>query len=494
MKPRTIKIGVIAAAGKGTRAYPRTSFIPKPLFTFEQETILEKNVQLMFKTLGVKKLYIVVGHLKEMVLEEIERIRRKYPQFDIESANWTQKGLAADIASLEGRIHDDFVVILGDEFYYGTNHEILLTDWKKHPRGQSIIGILESSLLSDIRKNYSVELEGARIKNLVEKPENPPNNLLGLGTYVFTPEFFSHFKATPPSKRSGVIELTDVIDKMARETGEVYASIFKGRYFNINSLADYYTASYLIRSDKFPQYKISLVVPSFNNPSTLTDVLRDFHPHVHEIVVMDMGSDTPHVPRVSKVRSMTAAHRTRGLYNAQAIYNAMEQCRGDIIVLVPPDGSFRARDLPKLLEYLKDCDMVVGTRTTRQLIEQGANLRPIYRWLNVALGKAVEILWWGQEPRFTDIGCMYRAIWRDSFMKIMPDLKSPGKTYSVEMMIEVVRYHMRCVEIPVSFYKRYGALPEDSASELWKYFFSVLFLIFSRRFGIFRVLGRLFGQ
>ena len=44
-----IKIGVIAAAGKGTRAYPRTTFIPKPLFQIDGKSILAHNIDLLIK-------------------------------------------------------------------------------------------------------------------------------------------------------------------------------------------------------------------------------------------------------------------------------------------------------------------------------------------------------------------------------------------------------------------------------------------------------------
>ena len=172
----------------------------------------------------------------------------------------------------------------------------------------------------------------------------------------------------------------------------------------------------------------------------------------------------------------------RNVHHAPAIMQGMQKATGDILLLVPADGSFRAGDLPKLLEYLKDCDMAVGTRTTRQLMEQGSNLSALYRWLNVFFGKLVEIFWWGQEPRFTDIGCLYRAIWKDSFLKIAPELKARDKTYSIEMMIEIMRYHMRCIEVPVTFYRRYGTLQDETIKERWKYFFSVIYVILSRKF------------
>ena len=341
---RKIEVGVIAAAGKGTRAYPRTSFIPKPLFTFENQSILERNVELMFRTIGVKKLFIIVGHLQELVLGEVDRIRRKYPDREIETAQWTKKGLGADVASLRGRFTGDFALVLGDEFYYNTNHEELARLWKSKPAADSLIAVLPSLFISDIRKNYSVVPKGTRVVDLVEKPQNPPNNLLGLGSYVFSQRYFEYFDKTPPSSRSGVVELTEVIDLMSREL-EVHGVKLTGTYYNINSLADYYAANYVIRTDKFAQYKISLVVPSLNNAATLPDVLSDFEKHVDEIIVVDMGSDdgTPDLVRgrKAKVFRESAPKEFFSVNYAPAIYAAMRQCQGDIIVLAPADGSFR---------------------------------------------------------------------------------------------------------------------------------------------------------
>lgn len=488
MPRRIVEYGVIAAAGKGTRAVPRTSYIPKPLFLFEKETLLERNVDIQVRILKVKELFIIVGHLKEQVIEEIERLRKKYPQCRIHTANWTGRGLAADVASLRGRIDGDFSLILGDEFYIGTNHQELLRVWGRRRNAEALIAIQRSDLLSEIRKNYSVELAGTRVKNLVEKPEDPPNHLLGLGTYVFSPAYFSFFDSTPPSQRSGVVEITDVIDKMARES-EVHAALLKGRYFNINSLADYYAATYRIRSEQFSQYRVSLVIPSHNDARTIQDVIRDFRPHVDEILVADMGS-TDETVRMARASGavVVAAEARPGLKNPHAdalnpelIRSACRKARGDIVVLTAADGSFRANDMPRLLEYLRDSDMAVGTRTTRQLTEQGANMSPLSRWANVALGKLVELLWWNLEPRFTDVGCPFRAFWKESFLRTSGRLTSADGAYLAEMMIEIVRFQMRCIEIPVAFYKSYAGNRTSTTRERWKYLLSTLRLIFSRR-------------
>ncbi|NJN50906.1 MAG: hypothetical protein HC809_03100, partial [Gammaproteobacteria bacterium] len=76
-------------------------------------------------------------------------------------------------------------------------------------------------------------------------------------------------------------------------------------------------------------------------------------------------------------------------------------------------------------------------------------------------GKLVEILWWGQEPRFTDIGCLYRAIWKDSFEKIAHELEAKNKTFSLEMMIEI----MRCFMVPLSRKERESERARESVEQ-----------------------------
>lgn len=488
MKEKRIRVGVIAAAGRGTRAYPRTTYIPKPLFRFEKKSLLYRNAEIMFGKLKVRKLYVIVGHLKEQIFEEVDLIRRHFPDREIETSLWTTRGLASDIAVLQNEIGEDFAVILGDEFYHLADHRRLTALWARRKKALAAIACSSVNRISDIRKNYSVELRGNRVVRLIEKPQDPPNRVIGLGSYLFSPAFFEYYDHTPPSGRSGVVELTEVIDRMARESGEVYAENIGGRYFNINSLVDYYAVNYELRSEKFNRYKISLIIPTLNNAATLPDVLGDFKSAVHEIIVVDMGSRdrTTRLAAAARARLIHWKEGTKsGVHSGRAINHALSQASGDILVLVSADGSFRAHDLPKLLEYLKDCDMVIGTRTTRQLIEQGANLSSLYRWLNVAFGKLVEIMWWDQEPRYTDIGCIYRALWRDSYEQMRGDLRADNRTFSLEMMIEILRRHMRCIEIPVSYYRHTGEVTAETLGSRWKYFFSVFRLILSRRFPLF---------
>jgi glycosyltransferase involved in cell wall biosynthesis len=166
-----------------------------------------------------------------------------------------------------------------------------------------------------------------------------------------------------------------------------------------------------------------------------------------------------------------------------ALQRGLDEARGEIVILTEADGSFSPLDLPKLLEYLKDCDMAIGTRTTRQLIEQGANMGRLARIINIIFGKLIELFWWGQEPRFTDVGCTYRAIWKSSYEKIRPYVLSSGPAYSPDMMVGILICKLRVIEIPVTYRRRRGGESKHSGNffQLAKTALQMLKVIVHRR-------------
>jgi hypothetical protein len=157
----------------------------------------------------------------------------------------------------------------------------------------------------------------------------------------------------------------------------------------------------------------------------------------------------------------------------------LDACSGDILCAVEGDGSFSPRDVPKFLEYLKEADLVVGTRTTRQLVHQGTNMRGVVRLGHIALAKVLEVAWWGYGPSFTDVGCTYRAIWGSTYRLIRPLLVKQGPEYAVELLLETLKCRKRVVEIPINFrLPRKGMKKKDQTLTTA---FAMMSLILTRR-------------
>ena len=155
----------------------------------------------------------------------------------------------------------------------------------------------------------------------------------------------------------------------------------------------------------------------------------------------------------------------------------MNAATGDYIVLVEADGSFRAKDVVKLLCYLQDAGMVMGTRTTKQMVEQGANMRFMLRWGNVFMAKFLQLCWMRpSEPRFTDVGCTFRSLSRDTWHKVRARTREEGPAFSPEMMCAALQARCRVIEVPVSYGTRMGGESKHSdtfrrqATLAWKMF------------------------
>ncbi|NQT23660.1 MAG: glycosyltransferase family 2 protein [Candidatus Omnitrophica bacterium] len=257
------------------------------------------------------------------------------------------------------------------------------------------------------------------------------------------------------------MEITDTLDIAARREKKVYPFFLDGEYVNVNNLDDLNLANYILRSQHFDKRKLSLVIPAYNEAESIGYVIDDFKNKVDEIIVADNNS-VDDTAKLAKERGATVYTRAFKGYG-DALRFGMEKASGDILVLTEADGSFRSRDLNKMLEYIKDADMVIGTRTTKQMVEQAANMSFLLRWGNVIAAKFLELLWLRtDQPRLTDLGCTYRAIWKKAYSKIKNSLKANGPEFSPEMMIEVMNFDMRMIEIPITYGGRLGGASKFS--------------------------------
>ena len=161
------------------------------------------------------------------------------------------------------------------------------------------------------------------------------------------------------------------------------------------------------------------------------------------------------------------------------ITHGIDTIPGDIVILAEASYSFPEHDINKLLEYMKDADMVIGTRTTRQLIEQGSDLTALVRLANVFLAKFMEFLWWRREVRLTDVGCTFRAIWRSSYADIRGRLEGKGPELLSEMIIETLNDRQRIIEIPVHYFNRSEFLARKYRNR--KTFLNILLMITKKK-------------
>jgi len=123
-------------------------------------------------------------------------------------------------------------------------------------------------------------------------------------------------------------------------------------------------------------------------------------------------------------------------------------------VLCEPDGTFLASDIMKLLAYSGDFEMVCGTRTTRELIWQQANMGWFLRWGNWVVAKLLELLY--GTSSLSDCGCTFRLIRREASRRIASDLHVGRSHFLPNMVIAARQNGVGLIEIPLTYRGRVG--------------------------------------
>ena len=133
----------------------------------------------------------------------------------------------------------------------------------------------------------------------------------------------------------------------------------------------------------FYDHNITVVIPAYNEADTIADVVRDFRSVncVDRVIVVDNNCKDATADLAREAGAEVIAESAAGYGCAlRAGMNHAVELGADILVLTEADGSFRGMDLWKLAYYLLDANMVLGTRNTKQMVVQGANMDAMLRW------------------------------------------------------------------------------------------------------------------
>jgi len=449
--------GLIPAAGKGVRARPYTTKTPKGMLEINGTPNLERIIAIMRDDLRISDISIVVGHLGQSIKDYFgdgSRLGVRLHYIDNEELD---KGLAHSVYLGQRFVDGYFCVMLSDECYIRSNHEDLLSfpfrDFLVTCAGMHV----DDQRL--IERNYSVYSEGSKVTRLVEKPKHVDNYMMGSGTFVLGPGFFPLLKEAFDRSASGYVEFVTFIDDLCQAGRSVGFFEITGTYVNVNDRDSLELAKYHERSAGFEGHTVDLLIYSEGDEKNVSFTINRYKevPGIQNIHVVLPEHNSVEETIVDTGVNIIKCPAGCTLYGEKLKY-AMGETEGDIVILAEADYSFPNRDIPKLLTYVREADMVIGTRTTRQLIEQGSTMRGLVRLANAFLGKLLELLWWRREGRFTDVGCTLRAIWRPVLNKIQDRLRARGPEFSAEMVIELLNGRRRVIEIPVNYLNRSQSL------------------------------------
>lgn len=225
---------VILAAGKGTRIRNLTSN-NKCLLSVHGNPLLYYNVKLA-KDIQANKTIVVVGYKKEEVIS--------YLHSNFSNLNFTiciqesQDGIVGALRTCQKEISDDFLLCLGDEYLLDPQISQMYTFWKQNTC-DIICGIIPNKPFSDIKRTYALRLKGDCVTQVIEKPSQPFNNLLGTGYCMFSHKLLNYLSDVPLDPIRNQYELCDWI-QISINNGHICKTFPVGTdAFNVNSSNDY---------------------------------------------------------------------------------------------------------------------------------------------------------------------------------------------------------------------------------------------------------------
>ena len=205
--------------------------------------------------------------------------------------------------------------------------------------------------------------------------------------------------------------------------------------------------------------QILVIIPTFNEFESLPMILervRSSVPEVHILVADDNSPDgtgrlaDEFADRDANIHVM---HRLgkEGLGAAYLAGFAWALQQGyDVVVEMDADGSHQPEQLPRLLDALREADLVLGSRwvvgggtenwpKSRQFLSKGGSF-----YTRVLLGIPLR-----------DVTGGYRAFRADALRKLdLHEVASQGYCFQVDLAWRASQRHLKVVEVPITFVER----------------------------------------
>lgn len=201
-------LGVILAAGKGTRIAPFSERFPKPMLPVLGKPLIQHQVECL-RDLGVRRILIVIGHLGYEIVRGLGDGSRFGVTIEYVDQGPTL-GIAHAVGKLEQRVDRPFLLFLGDIVFV---HRDLgsMTAQLGRDGVHAVLAVKEEPDAAAIRRNFVVMEEGGYVTRVIEKPQHPSTRLKGCGLYLFDPVFFDAVRRTPRTALRDEYEITDAI-------------------------------------------------------------------------------------------------------------------------------------------------------------------------------------------------------------------------------------------------------------------------------------------
>lgn len=196
--------GIILAGGKGSRLYPMTKAVSKPLIPIYDKPMVYYPLSVLLKA-GIDDIMLITAPAD---VEAYQRVLGDGSQYGIRisyGVQYVARGIADAFLIAEEFIGGErCCLILGDNLFYGSQLESLLRSACERTEGATVFGYP----VKDPRAYGVVEFDKAgNVLSIEEKPKEPKSRYAVPGLYFYDGDAVAYAKTLTPSAR-GELEIT----------------------------------------------------------------------------------------------------------------------------------------------------------------------------------------------------------------------------------------------------------------------------------------------
>lgn len=197
---------VIMAGGKGTRLYPYTKILPKPLIPIGDTPIIERIINCFVKY-KINKYYITVNYKKGMIKAYFSETKPSYKIKYIEEKK--PLGTGGSLKLINEIFDKPFFVVNCDSLIFADYNDL----YEHHIKSGNLITIV--SALKNITIPYGVlySKENGELMNLEEKPKL--SYFINTGMYIINPELIEKIPD------NAIFHMTHLVENVMKNGGKV---------------------------------------------------------------------------------------------------------------------------------------------------------------------------------------------------------------------------------------------------------------------------------